>query len=99
MILALPSHKISTMSCLWQNNGPWSEILKHTGLIKERACCRIGNSSTGSFWKDNWVSNSALAKDFPLLFAHTVTKNAQVSEVWSQATKSLITSVDCLGKN
>lgn len=44
--------------------GPWKAILKHCSLILGRIYYKLGNGEDISFYKENWLEDDSLDRNF-----------------------------------
>lgn len=72
----------------WPNNtfpnckrGPWSTILLHMNLIKDKVTIKVGNGKHTSFWCDRWLRASSLKEIFPRLLSF-YKKRSSILELW-----------------
>ena len=63
----------------------WHGLRPIFPLVQPRFLARLGDGSSFSFWRDNWVEVGPLKEAFPRLFAMARDKEATVKECWDGA--------------
>ena len=63
--------------------GLWKTIRKLGHLVSTRLSFVVGNGQRISFRKDKWCGTSSFCEYFPSLFAFTASKEAWVSDMWT----------------
>ena len=61
----------------------WKTIRKLGHLVSIRLSFVVGNGQRMSFRKDKWCGTSSFCEYFPSLFAFTASKEAWVSDMWT----------------
>lgn len=60
--------------------GLWKSICNLWREFNQRTSFRVGNGAFISFWKDNWLENIILKKEFPNLFLIAVVPNSTIAQ-------------------
>ncbi|KAJ0856138.1 hypothetical protein HanRHA438_Chr14g0680971 [Helianthus annuus] len=69
---------------VWKDIGSVDEILRKTGIgIADKLKVTVGNGAKTRFWKDVWLSQTALCDEFPDIFRLAKNKEVSVAECFA----------------
>ena len=65
--------------------GLWKSIRRVWDVIGDNMVYYVGNGRRVRFWKDKWCRDDTLCTSFPSLFVISLTKEAWLEDMWSNA--------------